>query len=138
MTTTTPAKTHIYHYTVQIFDTDCYGVMWHGAYVKWLELSRIQFLLERGINLKTLGDEHDVIFPVVEQNFKFHKSTKFMEELVFETTLQVQEPRLTFTQKVYRDETLVFEATTLNLLVNHKGKVYRKLPEVLELLKLTV
>ena len=50
-TTQYPVLTHQMDLDVQIFDTDCFGVMWHGAYVKWLELGRVKLMEERGIRL---------------------------------------------------------------------------------------
>ena len=44
-----PHLEHTLDIDVQIFDTDCFGVMWHGAYIKWLELGRVKLMESRGI-----------------------------------------------------------------------------------------
>lgn len=129
--------THHLDYDVQIFDTDCYGVMWHGAYTKWLEMGRVRYLEQTGLTMKQLSDDHDVIFPVVEQQFKYLKSAYPSDKLRFETRMQYARPRMTFLQNVYRespdgaDAEQVFASTTIIVPISSTGKVYRTLPDVL-------
>ena len=125
------------NYKVQIFDTDCYGVMWHGAYTKWLEMSRVGYLEALGPSLKTLSEQHDIIFPVYEQNFRYIQSARLDDKLQFRTSLKIERPKWVFTQNVFRVlpdgcEEQVLACTSVIVLINGQGKVYRHIPEVLQ------
>jgi acyl-CoA thioester hydrolase len=129
-----PTLQHEFEYDVQIFDTDCYGVVWHGSYTKWLEYCRVKLLDNLGLSLKWLSDEHDVIFPVVEQTFRFKRSAKFGQKLLFKTRLDPQQPKLIFYQDVYRNDDSteqVLETVATILPISSSGKVHRKWPGVL-------
>jgi acyl-CoA thioester hydrolase len=128
-------------YKVQIFDTDCYGVMWHGAYTKWLEMGRVGLLeQEFNLSLKQLSEMYDIIFPVYEQSFRYVQSARLDDRLQFRTSLDIQRPKWVFTQNAYRvlpdskgdsTEELVMASTAVIVLVSTSGKVYRQIPEIL-------
>ena len=42
-------------------DTDAYGVVWHGAYLRWLEKGRVDLCNDLGIDLVTMKNM-DVLF----------------------------------------------------------------------------
>ena len=42
-------------------DTDCYNVVWHGAYIKWLEKARVDFIEALGIDLARL-EKDNILF----------------------------------------------------------------------------
>ncbi|MEZ4573432.1 MAG: hypothetical protein R2857_00650 [Vampirovibrionales bacterium] len=69
--TFTPDQPYSFEYDVQIFDTDCYGVIWHGAYVKWLEMGRVDMLKHLDIDLKQMSDAHDIVFPLSSKTRAF-------------------------------------------------------------------
>lgn len=131
ITQTPPHLEFEFEYDVQIFDTDCYGVVWHGSYTKWLEYCRVKLLDQLGLNLKDLSDHHDIIFPVVEQTFRFKKSAKFGQKLLFKTRIATQQPKIMFYQDVYRDTEQVLETIATILPISTSGKVLRKWPDVL-------
>ena len=42
-------------FRVYYADTDAYGVVWHGTYLRWLEAGRIEYTEKTfGLNLKTM------------------------------------------------------------------------------------
>ena len=122
-------------YDIQIFDTDCYGVMWHGSHTKWFEMGRVK-LLEKltGEHLKTFSDTYDIIFPVYEQHFKYLKQVRFGEQLSYETSVEMALPRMIFTQQAYvvqitGEKTLVIDCQTIITPISTSGRLCRKLPE---------
>ncbi len=38
-------------YKVQYADTDAYGVVWHGTYLRWMEAGRVEWLFSKGVEL---------------------------------------------------------------------------------------
>ena len=81
---------------VQIFDTDCFGVMWHGSYIKWLELGRVKLMESKGIKLSKPGDMEGYIYPVVEQNLKYKAPGPYQDNLTLTTVLEIQGPKFLF------------------------------------------
>lgn len=118
---------------VQIFDTDCFGVVWHGAYTKWLEMGRVEFLRSRGIALSKPGDREGLVYPVVEQHFRFRAPARFGDTLTLTTQARLEGSRLIFTQTCRTDAGVTtLETTTVNAVVDGATwRPLRRLPEVL-------
>lgn len=129
---------HELRFDVQIFDTDCYGVMWHGSYTKWLEMGRVEFLKELGIRLSRPDEPDGYVYPVVEQQFQFKSPARYGDSLVLTTRLTPVGYKLYFDQTFKNTETqqLVMAARTVNLVVDMAWKLQRKLPpDILSKLK---
>lgn len=125
--------THSFTFDVHIFDTDCYGVVWHGAYTKWLEMGRVDLLKKVDLDLNQMSRDHDVIFPVVEQNLRYKASARFGDTLALTTHVVQNSPiKLTFEQRITDIKTgqRILEARTDIALTNSQGRLYRKLPDV--------
>jgi len=45
---------HIFEQQVFYSDTDAYGVVWHGSYLRWLEMGRVCFCEQLGLSLVEL------------------------------------------------------------------------------------
>lgn len=127
-------KSHSFHFDVHIFDTDCYGVMWHGAYTKWLEMGRVNLFKAIDLDMKEMSDHHDIVFPVTEQTVRFKASARFGDVLRVLTWVQVESPKLVFHQEIcnFDTEKLVIEAKTTVVLINTQGKMYRRFPQIIQ------
>ncbi len=129
--------THTLNLDVHIFDTDCYGVMWHGAYIKWLEMGRVELLKQCGQQLSmpndSSPDSDTLIYPVVEQNLKFKSPARLNDPLVLTTSVEIQGHKLVFSQNFTQktSDKLVLEAVTTCVVLNENWKPYRKVPEPL-------
>ena len=118
---------------MQIFDTDCFGVMWHGAYVKWLELGRVKLMEERGIRLSRPDEASGFIYPVVEQNFKFRAPAPYQNNLTLTTSLELDGFKLRFHQSFFSKEQqkITMEADTLVMVCDMNWKLQRRIPAFL-------
>ena len=65
-------------------DTDAYGVVWHGAYLRWLEAARVELCEDMGLNLIDLKN-NDIALPVVNLNVRYKASAKLNDNLIIET-----------------------------------------------------
>ena len=74
-------KIKIYH-----SDTDCYNVVWHGAYAKWLEAGRVEFSEMIGIKFNEL-EKLQIRMPVVELNIRYKTPALLFDELEITTSL---------------------------------------------------
>lgn len=114
-------------------DTDAYGVVWHGAYLRWLEAGRIEYTDKiLGLNLKEM-QEQGCILPVVELNIKYKVSAKLNDNLVLETTVDELKPcSITFKQTLRNKETGVVNVTVEVVCVavdTNTNKMMRRLPD---------
>jgi len=114
-------------------DTDAYGVVWHGSYIRWMEMGRVNFSDQYGVDLLKL-QENDIILPVVEINVRYKFSAQLDEELEVITTVdEISATALTFKQvikSINRDKVCI-EAKVKVVAVNGKGVLYKRLPQVL-------
>lgn len=122
---------HTFEFDVHIFDTDCYGVVWHGSYAKWLEMGRVDLFKVVGLNLTDATRDHDIIFPVVEQNLRYKASARFGDRLQLLTSVSQQALKLVFDQRIIDVTTgqRILEARTDIVMTNSAGKLVRKAPQ---------
>lgn len=132
-TITTPILTHSMELDVQIFDTDCFGVMWHGAYIKWLELGRVKLMEDRDIRLSRPDETQGYIYPVVDQQLRFKSPAPYQEKLTLTTTLTIEGFRLNFHQqfKAHSTGKVTLDAKTVVMICDMDWKLQRKVPQVL-------
>ena len=124
---------HILEQKVYYSDTDAYGVVWHGSYLRWLEMGRTEFGEEIGIILPELV-EQNIAMPVVNINLKYKASAKLNDEIVVETAIQkFNALSVTFEQKIKAknsDKTFI-EAVVDVVAIDNNGKLSRKMPQIL-------
>lgn len=114
-------------------DTDAYGVVWHGSYLRWLEMGRIELCELMGHNLLDLVAQ-DIVLPVVNLNVKYKSSAKLNDELLVETFInKFNALSVTFEQKIIDKKTgkTFIEALVDVVAIDNNGKLYRKMPQIL-------
>lgn len=124
---------HIFEQKVFYSDTDAYGVVWHGAYLRWLEMGRVFWCEDMGQNLIELKN-NDIMLPVVNINIRYKSSAKLNDEVVIETFIEkFNGLSVTFAQLIKSKLTgkTFIEARVEVVAVNNDGKLYRKMPDVL-------
>ena len=115
-------------------DTDAYGVVWHGAYLRWMEKGRCDFTEQMGFNLPELVKQ-DIALPVANMNVKFKASAKLNDVLVVETWVSKLTPLCaTFSQTIKNKDTgVTYIIAEFDIVaVNNQGKLYRRIPQVLK------
>ena len=124
---------HEFGQKVYYSDTDAYGVVWHGAYLKWLEAGRVELCEKLGHNLIEL-ESQNIVMPVTNLNVRYKASAKLNDEIIIQTSIQkFNSLSVTFEQKIMGKETgkTFVEAIIDVVAVNKDGKLYRRMPEVL-------
>ena len=122
---------HAFNTKVFYSDTDAYGVVWHGSYLRWLEMGRVLLCEKANIKLSQL-DKEDIVLPVAELNIKYKNSAKLDDEIIIETNI-IDKGRfyVTFQQFVKNEKTnkTYIEALVKVVAIHKDGKLYRSLPE---------
>ena len=124
---------HIFEQKVFYSDTDAYGVVWHGSYLRWLEMGRVGICEMLGHNLIDLK-EKDIVLPVVNLNVKYKMSAKLNDVVVTETEIsEFNGFTVKFKQIIRSKETgkVCIDAEVSVVAIDNDGKLYRKMPEVL-------
>lgn len=122
-------------FKVYYADTDSYGVVWHGAYVRWLEAGRVEFLNDCGISIDDLYDFKKIVLPVVEINIQYKNSARTSDEITVVTRLSELKPHYTlFSQTIKeKDGEKIFATATVKCVgVNEEGKIIRTLDKFFE------
>ncbi len=113
-------------------DTDSYGVVWHGAYVKWFEAARVGLVEQLGLPLEEL-ESNNILFPVVEMNIRYKSSAKMNERIIIKTHISELKPlSVTFEHNVYEKNTNKLRTvahTTIVVTNSETGKMFRRMPE---------
>ena len=114
--------------------TDHAGVMWHGAYLNWLEEARIQALSEVGIQYKELSDL-GFEMPVVSLEIQYKNSLFHGQDVVLESLcLPRVKSKYPWSTSFLRDKVIIAEAMINLVLVKKMGnqfKLTREVPDFL-------
>ena len=122
---------HILNQKVFYSDTDAYGVVWHGSYLRWLEMGRVLWCEDLGYSLLDLRNQ-DIVLPVTNINVKYKAPAKLNDDIIIETCIEkFNTLSVTFRQLIKRDDKILIDATIDVVAVNNNGKLYRRMPEVL-------
>ena len=122
---------HAFKQKVFYSDTDAYGVVWHGSYLRWLEAGRVLLCEKTGYKLSEL-EEKDIVLPVAELNIKYKQSAKLDAEIIINTEVADHGKfYLTFHQTITDEkaEKTYIEAAVKVVAIHKDGKLYRSLPE---------
>ena len=122
-----------FEYPVQAFphNTDYGGVVWHGAYLTWLEEARVEYLRSLGIrfsDLVAMGCD----LPVVELTTRYHRPLLMGESAILRARMQqMNGVRLVWDYQLVSPDGQILYLTaqvTLVTVDREKGKIMRQLP----------
>ncbi|QPH91272.1 acyl-CoA thioesterase [Campylobacter concisus] len=86
---------HVSTFKVAFFDVDSMEVMWHGNYVKYLEMARCELLDKLGYNYIAMKKD-GYAFPIVKLDVKYVRPAFFNDVIKVTTTLSECETFLKF------------------------------------------
>lgn len=124
---------HKFEQKVYFSDTDAYGVVWHGAYLRWMEMGRVDYCQSVGYSLTEL-EARDILLPVSSINIKYKSSAKLEDTVIIETEIsEFKGLTATFKQTIKSKDTgdIFITADVVIVAVNKDGKLYRRIPEPL-------
>jgi acyl-CoA thioester hydrolase len=78
---------------VQFFDLDPMEIVWHGNYVKYLEVARCALLDSIGYNYEQMK-ESGYAWPIIEMNLRYAAPAKFAQRLKLRAEIAEYENRL--------------------------------------------
>ena len=114
---------HTTEIRVRYGETDQMGVVYHGNYAQYLEVSRVEWLRSLDISYKKMEDD-GIMLPVVNLNIFFKKPAVYDEVLSVKTKLR-QKPglKITIDQEVYNENGGLITTSEITLVfINMKSK----------------
>jgi acyl-CoA thioester hydrolase len=128
-----PLSVHTLRVQVQVFDTDAYGVVWHGTYARWLEQSRVALLQTAGYILDKPGTADGLLFPVTHLDVQYLAPAAMMDWLTIETTMTREGVFVVASSVIHREDgaVCVRAQVTLAPVRATDWRPVRKLPEPL-------
>lgn len=79
--------------TIAFYDIDATEVVWHGRYVKYLEIARCQLLASFAYDYVQMRDS-GYLWPVVDMRIKYIKPLRLGQKISIEAVLMEWENRL--------------------------------------------
>jgi len=125
----------VHHHKVKIYyeDTDAGGVVYYANYLRYLERARTELLLERGIDVAGYHKK-GYLFAVVNVDVQYKKPALLGD--IIDVTTEVREVTnvtITLSNRIFREDELLVEATVRLACIKKDGKPQR-LPEEFPLL----
>ena len=130
-------KDHQVQVRVRYSETDQMGVVYHGNYIPYFEIGRVEWLRNKGISYKSM-EESGIGLPIVNMNINYKKSAVYDELLTVHTVFKSQTSvKLEFDCAIYNEaKELLTTAQFLLVFVSLKtGKPTAPPDYILELLK---
>ena len=88
---------------VDFFDVDSMRIVWHGNYVKYMEIGRCALLDEIGFGYMEM-ERTGFLFPVATINLKYIRSLHFNETATVKSTLIEYENRIKIRYEIYNEK----------------------------------
>lgn len=104
---------------VPFFDNDPMGIVWHGNYIKYLEVARCDMFDKIGYNYIDMKDD-GLTYPLAKMDLKFINPATFNQELKIVTVLEEIEPAIVIKYVISDLITgkKIFKAKSLQIRVN--------------------
>jgi len=72
---------------VRYGETDQMGVVYHGSYVPYFEIGRVEWLRNKGVSYKTM-EESGIALPIVSMHLNYKKPARYDDLLTIHTKLK--------------------------------------------------
>ena len=121
-----PAPSHRLTIRVYYEDTDLAGIVYYANYLKFIERARTEWVRGLGIDQTRVKAEAGVVFAVRRIEADYILPARFDDLLSVETKLVgVTAARVVLGQRVWRDATLLFDASVMLVALTETGRPAR-------------
>ncbi|MGH8090909.1 MAG: tol-pal system-associated acyl-CoA thioesterase [Rudaea sp.] len=126
----------VFSWPVRVYweDTDASGVVYHAAYLRFLERARSEWLRACGVAQQRLREEHGILFVVAEMQMKFLAPARLDDVLHADiTAFTRRSASMRFAQCILRpaDGALLIEADVRAACIDAASYKPRRIPDSL-------
>src|ERR1700743_58066 len=72
---------------VRYAETDQMGVGYHANYLVWVEVGRVEFIRQMGLDYRSMEKDENAMIAVVEATARYKAPARYDDELIVRTTL---------------------------------------------------
>ena len=119
-------------FRIRYSETDQMGVVYHGNYLQYLEIGRVEWLRAMGISYKSM-EENGIMLPVISLQINYKKSAVY-DDLITVVTKLKKKPtvRIEFDYEIYNEKgEQLIEANTVLAFLDMQTKKPIRCPEYL-------
>jgi acyl-CoA thioester hydrolase len=110
---------------VRYAETDMMGIVYHGNYLPWFEVSRTTLLKEHGVSYRQL-EADGYRLPVLEVGVKYFRPALYDDTVTVVATLKERPTlRIRIDYEVFRGEELLVTGFTQHAFINRDGQPVR-------------
>ena len=130
-------RAHLLPLRVYYEDTDFTGLVYHGAYVRWFERGRTEFLRAAGVHhAELLAQDEPIAFVVTKLSVDYRRGARIDDALAVRTTYEtIRGPRLIIAQAIERDGEALATAQVEAACIDLNGRARRPPATLIEQLK---
>lgn len=124
----------VFEWPLRIYyeDTDAGGLVYHSNYLNYLERARTEYLRALGVEQDNLSRDHGMIFAVRAVEIQYRLPARFNDRLRVTVGRPVARgASADFTQGIYRDDSLLTDATVRIVCLDTGSLRPRRLPAFL-------
>lgn len=120
---------HSIELEVPFFDVDAMHIVWHGHYVKYLELARCDFLAAVGYGYTEMGRQ-GYSWPIVQMSLKYVKPARFGQKIRVDLAVTEIESclRIDYTISDAQSGAKLTKASTTQAAVSQSGEMQFETP----------
>ncbi|MFT6749324.1 MAG: acyl-CoA thioester hydrolase [Flavobacterium sp.] len=121
---------------VRYSETDQMRVVYHGSYIPYFEIGRVEWLRNKGISYKSLEDS-GIALPIVNMNINYKKPARYDDLLTVSTTFKSNSGvKIQFECEIHneKEELLTTAQFLLVFIDTNSGKTIQPPAFILELL----
>ena len=115
---------------VQFYDCDPMGVVWHGNYLRYMEVARTELLGKIGCDLSSIREGDGVDLPLIESGMKYLRPLHAGDDFHVVLLIRECEVRLAFDYFIGKGDALCCLGSTVQCAVSRKtGELEFAMPE---------
>lgn len=128
-------KEHQIEVRVRYSETDQMGVVYHGNYIPYFEIGRVEWLRNKGISYKSL-EESGIALPIVSMTINYKKSARYDDLLIVRTKFKKHSSvKIEFDCEIWSEQNeLLTTAAFILVFVNLKTGRPTSPPDAIKLL----
>ena len=97
-------KEHQIEVRVRYSETDQMGVVYHGNYIPFFEMGRVEWLRSKGVSYKSM-EEKGIALPIVSMSINYKKSAHYDDLLTVKTFFKSQTSvKIEFDCEIYNED----------------------------------
>ena len=120
-----------YEFRAEFFDSDPMGIMWHGNYVKYLEMARCRLFDEMDFNYIKMQNSGFTL-PIIKMDIKYINPIYFNDDFIVEINLLDCDITLKFNYILLNKDKIISKASTTQVAVTLDKQTLYSIPENLK------